>query len=201
MLLQRLLERLLRLLVKTILLHDARHELHLAEADRKVLEPCAQQALDGQCEHFGIRRRARTADELDPRLVKLALPPHLALLRTENAADIGELERQRRVLETACDHACDGRRHLVAQRERFPALVKELEKLRRKLSAAVHRERIEVFDGRRYHFIIAPKRKKRRELRLDGALACGLCRQEIACPVRNSQNLFFVDHVVLSYSL
>ena len=130
MLLKCVLERLLVVLGNPVLLHDARRKFDLAEADLELLEPRPQQALDGEREHLRVRRCRRGANELDACLIELALPSHLALFRAEDAADVRELQRQRRILEAAADDARNRRRHLMTQRQRPPALVKELEELR-----------------------------------------------------------------------
>ena len=58
-LLERRLQGLLRLICKLVLVHDARDELDLAEADREVREAGAQQALDGQRDDLGIGKGRR----------------------------------------------------------------------------------------------------------------------------------------------
>ena len=58
-LLERRLELLLRLVGELVLVHDARDELDLAEADCEVREAGAQQALDGQRDDLGIGKGRR----------------------------------------------------------------------------------------------------------------------------------------------
>ena len=89
MLLERRLQGLLRLVCKLVLVHDARDELDLAEADREVREAGAQQALDGQRDDLGVGKGRRRAHELDASLMELALAAGLRLLVAEDTADIG----------------------------------------------------------------------------------------------------------------
>ena len=129
-LLERRLELLLRLVGELVLVHDARDELDLAEADREVREAGAQQALDGERDDLGISKGRRATHELDAGLMELTLAASLRLLIAEGTADIRELQRLRIVAQAAGCEARNRRRHLVAQRERAVVLVEELEEMR-----------------------------------------------------------------------
>ena len=201
MLLERRLELLLRLVGELVLVHDARDELDLAEADREVREAGAQQALDGERDDLGISKGRRAAHELDAGLMELTLAASLRLLIAEGTADVGELQRLRIVAQAAGCEARNRRRHLVAQRERAVVLVEELEEMRLQCAARAERQVVEVLDGRRDDLVVAPLRKQGSELRLDGALLRSLHRQEVAHAVRDLQCQSFFIHGSVSFYL
>ena len=177
------------------LAHHAADEVDLPEADLKILQPCRADALDSQGDDLGISRDGARADQLDTALIEFALPPRLRLLRAENVADISELQRQRLLPHAARDKTCDGRRHLVAQRQRPVVLSEEFEHLRFQAAPVSHRQGVKVLDGRRRDLIISPETEKPHERRFHLALFLRLLRHEIPRSVGNPKNPFIFGHL------
>src|SRR5262245_5574987 len=157
----------------------------MPEVDLKALEPERAQALDGHGDDLDLGLRLLQPDQLDARLIELAVVRHLGLVVAEYVRDVRQAHGLGLLAQPRGDHARDLRRDVRAQREHAARLaVDELEHALLHADVGAHREHVRELERRRHDLAIAPAREHVEQTGLDVALARRLVGQVDARPLR-----------------
>src|SRR5690606_12865097 len=129
-----------------------------------------------------VGRGARRAHQLHARLPKLPLAPRPQFLVAEHVGHIVEPDGPRLVLQPGGHDAGDGRRHVVAQRQRVPFPVEKPVRLFRHVRPVALRQRLQKFDGGGDDFFVPPPLERGLQGRLHRPFAGRLAWEEIPHP-------------------
>ncbi len=157
----------------------------MSEVDLEALEPERAQPLDRHRDDLDLGLRLLEPDQLDARLVELAVVRYLRLVVAEHVGHVPEADGLGLVPEPRRHDPGDLRRDVGAEREHPAGLaVHELEHVLLDALVGTHREHIRVLERGGNDLAVAPPREDVEQPRLDVALACRLIRQVDARALR-----------------
>src|SRR5438876_158654 len=167
------------------LLAEPTEEVGVPEVDLEALEPERAQPLDRHRDDLDLGLRLLEPDQLDARLVELAVVRYLRLVVAEHVGHVPEADGLGLVPEPRRHDPGDLRRDVGAEREHPAGLaVHELEHVLLDALVGTHREHIRVLERGGDDIAVAPPREDVEQPRLHVALACRLIRQVDARALR-----------------
>src|SRR5438874_630140 len=160
------------------LLAEAAEEVRVAQHELEALEAERAQAFDRHRDDLDLRLRLLEPDQLDTRLVELAVVRHLRLVITEDVRHVGEPDGLGLVAQARRHDARDLGRDVGAEREQAPGLaVHQLEHVLLHVGVGAGREHVRVLVRRGDDLAIAPAREDGEQARLGVPLARRLVGQ------------------------
>ena len=160
------------------LLQQAAEEVRMAEVELEALEAERAQPLDGHGDDLDLRLRLREPDQLDARLVELAVVRHARLVVAEDVGDVGQPHRLGLVAQPGGHDPRDLGRDVGAQRQHAAGLA-----VHQREHAVLHgdvgadRQHLGKLERGRDDLAIAPAPEDVEQPLLDVTLARGLVRQ------------------------
>src|SRR5262245_529701 len=160
------------------LIEEAADEVGVTEVDLEPLEPERPEPFDGHRDDFHFGLGLIQSDQLDSRLVELAVVRDAGLVVAEHVRHVAEPDGLGLVAQPGRHHACDLGRDIGSERQHPPGLaVDEREHVALHGLVGPGREHVGELERRRDDLAVAPAAKHVEQRSLDVTLPLRLVRQ------------------------